>query len=173
MFSRWPNWKLALLHYFIMVELHNSGFSLSSHPSCDRNWRTVDSLRLPFSDKCFYWLLFESSPFCFENCAGPGFICKLRDAMGDATPDGPALGWPLQGSRLTIPSKWAVSRQAWAFPVIFLGVFEPLISCCKSVQLPWRLFWKKKKISNMLWILSGFLSERYNPLKNMCLFCKT
>lgn len=145
MFSRWPNWKLALLHYFIMVELHNSGFSLSSHPSCDRNQRTVDSLRLPFSDKCFYWLLFESSPFCFENCAGHGFICKLRDATGDATPDGPALGWPLQGSRLTTPSKWAVSRQAWAFPVIFFGgvwASDQLLQKCSAAM---EIVLKKKK----------------------------
>lgn len=86
----------------------------------------------------------------------------------------PALGWPLQASGLTTHLKWAGSGWAWRFlAILLLGVgasHQLLPNCSAATEI---VLERGKKNSNVLQIPSGFLSKRHNPLRKICLLCKS
>lgn len=117
--------------------------------------------------------MFEGRSVCFKtdgHVAGLNWFINSREPSHAQTrwTTSHLLGWPLQGSSLiTGRGGYEMGLMLTCPVILYYWVWAlPLVNAKK--QQHWAAMEIVLKTTNMLWMLSEFLSERYNPLRQEC-----
>lgn len=117
--------------------------------------------------------MFQGRSVCFKadgHVAGLNWFINSREPSHAQTrwTTSHLLGWPLQGSSLITGLQCGGGYEmALSCDLVLLSLIPP-IGQCKNKTKHWAAMEIVLKITTMLWMLSEFLSERYNPLWKEC-----